>query len=85
MRNNTALWQLFAKLMLTNTDSESFEVLEKVLSTLHKAFWSAVQDSHFERDTRDCLDTMKITNQLIDGGFFSSFYFCFTEHYSHIG
>jgi len=69
VRNNTALWQLFVKLMLTNTDNESFEVLEKVLSNLHKAFWSAIQDSHFERDTQDCLDTMKITNQLIDGVF----------------
>ncbi|GFG34972.1 hypothetical protein Cfor_09317, partial [Coptotermes formosanus] len=66
VRNNTALWQLFVKLMLTNTEGESFEVLEKVLSTLHKAFWSAVQDPHFERDIQNCLGTMKMTNQLID-------------------
>jgi hypothetical protein len=77
VRNNTALWQLFVKLMLTNTEGESFEVLEKVLSTLHKAFWSAVQDPHFERDIQNCLGTMKMTNQLIDGGFFSFILFLF--------
>jgi hypothetical protein len=77
VRNNTTLWQLFVKLMLTNNESESFEVLEKALSTLHKAFWSSVQDSHFERNIQDCLGTMKITNQLIDGGFFSFILFLF--------
>ncbi|XP_033610346.1 tetratricopeptide repeat protein 27 [Cryptotermes secundus] len=66
VRNNTALWQLFVKLMLSSTESETFEALERVLSYLYRAFWSAIQDSHFEKDTQDCLGTMQITSQLID-------------------
>jgi hypothetical protein len=71
VRNNTTLWQLFVKLMLTSTENETFEALESILSYLYKAFWSAIQDSHFERNTQDCLGTMQITSQLIDGGFFN--------------
>jgi hypothetical protein len=74
------LWQLFVKLMLSNTESETFEALEKVVSYLHKAFWSAIQDSYFERDTQDCLGTMQITAQLIDGS-----YFILTKQFCHIG
>jgi hypothetical protein len=70
VRNNVKLWQLCAKLTLTNVENETFENLEKVVSYLHKAFWSAIQDSHFEKDTKDTLGTMQITSQLIDGGSF---------------
>lgn len=66
--------------MVTNSESETFEVLEKVLSTLHKAFWSAVQDSHFERDIQESLSTMQITNQLTDGKFFQ-FIFISPNHF----
>ncbi|KAJ4426285.1 hypothetical protein ANN_27097 [Periplaneta americana] len=66
VRSNTALWQMFVKLMLSHTDSETSETMEKTISYLQKAFWSAIQDSHFERDTKECLDTMKITSQLMD-------------------
>ncbi|XP_069689921.1 tetratricopeptide repeat protein 27 [Periplaneta americana] len=66
VRSNTALWQMFVKLMLSHTDSETLETMEKTISYLQKAFWSAIQDSHFERDTKECLDTMKITSQLMD-------------------
>lgn len=67
VRNNVKLWQLFAKLTLTNIENETFEELEKVVSYLHKAFWSAIQDSGFEKDIKDTLGTMQITSQLIDG------------------
>jgi hypothetical protein len=70
VRNNVKLWQLLVKLTLTNIESETFEELEKVVSYLHKAFWSAIQDSGFEKDLKDTLGTMQITSQLIDGGFY---------------
>ncbi|XP_021912944.1 tetratricopeptide repeat protein 27 isoform X2 [Zootermopsis nevadensis] len=66
VRNNVKLWQLFAKLTLTNIDNETYDELEKVVSYLHKAFWSAIQDSGFEKDIKDTLGTMQITSQLID-------------------
>ena len=68
VRNNPSVWQLYVKLMLIDeSNKESFESMEKVVSCLQKGFWSSIQDSHFERDMKECLLTMQITSQLVDG------------------
>lgn len=67
VRNNPSVWQLYVKLMLIDeSNKESFESMEKVVSSLQKGFWSSIQDSHFERDIKECLLTMQITSQLVD-------------------
>ena len=54
-------------MLIDETNKESFESMEKVVSCLQKGFWSSIQDSQFERDTKQCVLTMQITSQLIDG------------------
>ncbi|PSN47384.1 hypothetical protein C0J52_11170 [Blattella germanica] len=68
VRGNHLIWQQHAKLILLhNRNKESFDTMEKAISSLQRGFWCADED--FNRGTKESLFTMQLTSQLATSKF----------------